>query len=110
VANCTCLPSYTGDPYIGCQRECTKDSDCARDEYCENRGCVVDLCLNACGADATCQIFNNKPVCSCERGWTGDPFNKCTRIGNFVKSSINNQFFGLKNFGQSEKRYKTSIL
>merc|ERR1712083_686510 len=35
---------------------------------------------NVCGQGATCEATNHKAVCSCPRGYTGDPFVSCRRF------------------------------
>merc|ERR1712026_460688 len=32
---------------------------------------------NVCGSGANCEVKNHKPICSCPRGFTGDPFVSC---------------------------------
>merc|ERR1712173_443686 len=35
---------------------------------------------NVCGQGATCEATNHKAVCSCPRGYTGDPFVSCRKF------------------------------
>lgn len=79
---CSCLPEYYGDPYFGCKPECILNSDCQRNRACIRNKCS-DPCVGTCGSDATCDVINHIPVCSCPSGTTGDPFHYCTKlIGN----------------------------
>lgn len=74
---CSCLPEYHGDPYMGCKPECILNSDCARNQACLNNKCI-DPCLGTCGNNATCEVINHIPSCSCPRGTKGDPFHYCS--------------------------------
>lgn len=74
-AQCTCLPNYFGSP-PNCKPECVSNSDCAINLACVNMRCV-EPCLNACGTDAECHVTNHVPICTCPRGFTGDPFTYC---------------------------------
>lgn len=46
---------------------------------CQNQKCI-DPCPGTCGIEARCQVINHYAACSCPPGYTGDPFNRCTRI------------------------------
>ena len=42
---CSCVPDYTGDPKILCERivtppECTSDSQCPLENLCQNQRCI----------------------------------------------------------------------
>lgn len=39
----------------------------------------MDPCPGACGSHATCRAQNHFPSCSCDPGYTGDPFSACYR-------------------------------
>lgn len=42
--------------------------------------CIVfapDPCVNACEKNAAYEILNHAPMCSCQKGYEGDPFLKC---------------------------------
>lgn len=73
---CTCLRDYQGDPYVGCRPECTLSTDCAPNKACLNKKCV-DPCPGTCGESAQCDVLNHIPICSCPKGYTGDPFISC---------------------------------
>lgn len=40
----------------------------------------INPCDGVCGTNAKCNVINQKPICSCAEGYTGDPFLKCERI------------------------------
>jgi len=82
-AQCSCPPDFLGDAYSRCYTECTRHSDCASNKACVRLRCQ-DPCFepnpNVCGQGATCEATNHKAVCSCPRGYTGDPFVSCRRF------------------------------
>lgn len=73
---CTCIRDYQGDPYVGCRPECTLSTDCSPNRACLNKKCV-DPCPGTCGQNAQCDVSNHIPICSCPKGYTGDPFINC---------------------------------
>ena len=79
AASCTCFPEMFGDPYIECKPECSINPECPDDKACVNNKCV-DPCPGVCGQHATCRTTRHQPSCTCDPGYTGDPFRFCTRI------------------------------
>lgn len=73
---CTCLPEYRGDPYVGCRPECTVSTDCQKNQICINKKCV-NPCPDTCGINAVCEVINHIPMCSCPAGYTGNSFVSC---------------------------------
>lgn len=76
---CLCLPEYIGNPYEGCRPECTLNSDCPSNKACINNKCK-DPCPGTCAQNAYCQVINHLPTCTCNPGYTGDPFRYCNVI------------------------------
>lgn len=76
---CSCNPNYHGDPYAGCRPECVLSNDCPRDKACIKNRCV-DPCPGTCGHNAVCTVSNHIPMCSCNRGFTGNAFVICSPI------------------------------
>lgn len=76
-AVCSCVQNYIGAP-PNCRPECIVSSECAPNKACINQKCK-DPCPGTCGINARCQVVNHNPVCSCEIGYTGDPFISCTK-------------------------------
>lgn len=76
-AVCSCQSDYIGMP-PNCKPECEVSSECAQNKACINKKCV-DPCPGTCGENALCKVVNHNPICSCSRGYTGDPFIGCTR-------------------------------
>lgn len=74
-AVCSCLPNYVGSP-PECRPECVVSSECTLATACINQKCV-DPCPGTCGLGANCQVINHSPICSCNVGFTGDPFTRC---------------------------------
>lgn len=87
VARCTCIPPYIGDAYTtGCRPECVFNADCPSNLACIKQYCR-DPCRGVCGQNAECSVVNHIPVCTCERGYQGDPFTGC-RLSKFIPPSI----------------------
>lgn len=40
---------------------------------------VTTCTASTCGQNAQCQVIGGRPVCSCYRGYSGDPLSVCTR-------------------------------
>lgn len=80
---CSCLPDYFGSP-PGCRPECTVSSECSQNKACSNQKCI-DPCAGICGINANCQVINHSPICSCQLGYTGDPFTRCSRTPRMLK-------------------------
>lgn len=74
-AVCSCLPEYVGVP-PSCRPECTSSSECPSELACVNQKCQ-DPCPGVCGHLAECKVRNHVPLCSCQIGYTGDPFTRC---------------------------------
>ena len=77
-AVCSCLPEYMGSP-PNCRPECVVSSECPLTKACVNQKCV-DPCPGTCGLNARCEVINHSPICSCQSGYTGDPFTRCFPI------------------------------
>lgn len=73
---CSCLPNFVGRA-PNCRPECTLNSECPANLACINERCK-DPCPGSCGFNAFCNVVNHSPVCSCETGYTGDPFAGCS--------------------------------
>lgn len=76
-AVCSCQIDYVGIP-PQCRPECVVSSECPQDKACIKQKCT-DPCPNMCGENAFCKVVNHNPICSCTRGFTGDPFTRCNR-------------------------------
>lgn len=55
------------------------NAECARNLACMREKCR-DPCPGSCGIGATCNVINHTPICSCDVGFTGDPFTICNPI------------------------------
>lgn len=75
---CSCLPNYIGTP-PSCRPECTINPECPINQVCTRQKCI-DPCPGSCGANAKCSVINHMPTCSCETGYTGDPFTYCSPV------------------------------
>ena len=88
--SCKCMSGYLGDPKTGCRPECILNSECSTQEACIEKRCQ-DPCTNTCGVHAKCSVVNHFAVCTCQDGFSGNPFKICTKIDNstFVKKLTN---------------------
>lgn len=73
---CSCLPEYQGDPYVGCRPECVLNTECPSNKACIRNKCV-DPCPGTCGYNALCDVYNHVPMCRCPHGMTGNAFVQC---------------------------------
>lgn len=76
-AVCSCLPDMIGAP-PNCRPECLVSSECPLDRSCINQKCASP-CIGVCGLNSRCTVVNHNPICSCELGYTGDPFVRCVK-------------------------------
>lgn len=76
---CICKPDYLGNPYEGCRPECSLNTDCPSNKACINNKCQ-DPCPGTCAIYAVCQTVYHVPTCTCNNGYTGDPFRFCTPV------------------------------
>lgn len=75
IAVCSCIPTYVGSP-PNCRPECVVNADCSLDRSCISQKCK-DPCPGTCGINARCNVVNHSPICSCNGGFSGDPFIRC---------------------------------
>lgn len=73
---CSCIQGYVSSP-PNCRPECTINSECSGNQACINQKCR-DPCPGSCGINAKCAVVNHNAVCSCNPGYTGDPFKGCS--------------------------------
>lgn len=76
-AVCSCLPKYQGRP-PNCRPECSVSTDCPNHLACANEKCV-DPCHGTCGINTLCTVRSHIPMCSCEQGYSGDPYSVCQK-------------------------------
>ena len=74
---CSCQKNYVGDPNVSCRPECILSSDCPVSQACIRSTCQ-DPCPGTCGINAVCVVNNHNPICSCQKGHSGDPFSQCS--------------------------------
>ena len=86
-AICSCPANFLGDPFSRCYPECTQHEECASNLACFNLKCT-NPCSGACGDNADCRVENHKAICSCPKGYTGHPFDRCRP---FTKSNFHHQ-------------------
>lgn len=84
AGSCSCLPSYQGDPYVGCRPECVLNTDCNKNLACINNNCK-NPCQSVCGSNAECYVINHSPLCTCLSGFTGNPSSHCHEIPSMFK-------------------------
>ena len=76
---CVCKPNYVGNPILGCRPGCLLNSHCPVDQACHNFQCT-DPCPGTCGQAALCMIINQKPMCLCPNGFSGNPYQGCQKL------------------------------
>jgi len=88
-ALCSCPPGYRPDPdaYIRCKPyECLTDPECPTTLACQNENCV-DPCK--CARNADCSARNHRGICTCQPGFTGDPYGvACTPSKNALSFDL----------------------
>jgi hypothetical protein len=72
---CSCLPTFIGMP-PNCRPECVIHSECPSNQACIRERCRGP-CPGACGTGAQCHVLNHLPICTCQEGYSGDPFTSC---------------------------------
>ena len=77
--------------------ECLIHEDCAQHQYCSPDLRCVNACstncrkftieknilikiISVCGAHALCTAALHRPVCACEDGYEGNPYDRCTKV------------------------------
>lgn len=90
---CSCLPNFVGRA-PNCRPECVINAECPGNLACQQEKCI-DPCPGSCGPNTDCIVITHRPVCSCQVGYTGDPFAGC----NIVPSKINISFLMEMSFG-----------
>lgn len=75
IAVCSCQSGFMGSP-PNCRPECVQSSECPADRACINQKCQ-DPCPSACGQNTECRVINRSPMCTCNPGFSGDPFTIC---------------------------------
>lgn len=89
AGSCICISDYFGNPYEGCRPECILNTDCASNRACIKNSCN-DPCPGTCDQNARCQVINHLPSCTCNVGYTGDPYKLCSLQQNDRKQQNNN--------------------
>lgn len=75
---CSCQKGYFGKP-PNCHPECLVNGECPPNKACIREKCL-DPCQGTCGVNAVCNAINHQAICSCPPGYTGDPFETCSKI------------------------------
>lgn len=78
IPACSCRPNYIGVP-PSCRPECVISAECTSQLACIKQRCR-DPCPGSCGYNARCHVLNHVPVCTCNEGFTGDPFTQCNQV------------------------------
>lgn len=77
-AVCACEPGTLGAP-PSCRPQCVINQDCPLALACLAGSCV-NPCAGSCGFNARCVVQNHRPLCSCDEGYSGDPFAGCNPL------------------------------
>jgi len=79
TATCKCPAGFQGDPFVSCKKgECEYDHECPRSLACFNFNCR-DPCIGTCGQNTNCEVRDHRPICSCVKGFRGDPLIACDK-------------------------------
>ena len=57
--------------------ECTTDSECPDHLACIQEKCLDPCTTLACGINAQCSVKRHRAICTCRRGFVGDPNTVC---------------------------------
>jgi len=101
---CGCPEGTTGDPSVRCEgmedqmmnnnvnksgggnmEMCSRHTECKESEICV-RGQCSDPCRSTmdaggmCGENSKCVVLQHTPLCGCQDGFSGNPYQRCTRI------------------------------
>lgn len=83
---CQCQDGYSGNPAKECTKiQCSKNIDCAQDEFCDSGNCH-NIC-NQCGVGARCSADGGNTDCYCPPGTRGNPKISCATSK--TKHSVN---------------------
>ncbi|XKL64389.1 hypothetical protein PGB90_004475 [Kerria lacca] len=77
VPTCSCLPTYIGSPLIGCRHECETDYECSPSQHCRDYQCTPACKAGVCAPTAICEVSGHRAVCTCPKGYFGDPYVSC---------------------------------
>ena len=55
--------------------------------------------ISVCGPHAICTAAVHRPVCACEDGYEGNPYDKCTKVS--LKLFINEVYNWIKNISDA---------
>lgn len=77
-AVCACEAGTLGAP-PACRPQCIINQDCPLALACLTGTCV-NPCVGSCGFNTRCSVQNHQPICSCDVGYSGDPFAGCSRF------------------------------
>lgn len=103
AGSCSCLPEYIGNPYEGCRPECVLNSDCPASYACIQNKCR-DPCPGTCGLNAECHVVNHLAACTCNVGYTGNPFSFCNPLPTESKQQtaiVLKTSFDIRNFSRN---------
>lgn len=85
--------------FLAPRPECTSDPECPLHLACIQERCQDPCSTFTCGTNAECQVRNHRAVCSCKRGYEGDPYRICVEremtncIVNFECQLIDDSLF-----------------
>lgn len=87
-AVCACEAGTLGAP-PACRPQCVINQDCPLALACLSGTCV-NPCMGSCGFNTRCSVQNHQPICTCDVGYSGDPFAGCSRFEGKLCSICNN--------------------
>jgi hypothetical protein len=63
----------------GSGKECVLNVECSDVEKCIQNKCINPCSHDICGQNADCTVKKHNPICSCKKGYEGDPFVTCKK-------------------------------
>ncbi|ODN00058.1 Sushi, nidogen and EGF-like domain-containing protein 1 [Orchesella cincta] len=73
---CTCPPGHEGNPYVSCMPIRTGPPPSS--DFPQSTSAADPVCFpSPCGQFAECSVVNNSPMCTCQPGFEGNPYQEC---------------------------------
>jgi len=89
VATCECIKPFEGNPWVGCELNCTKNEECPDTQVCNqpSQRCVnpcdpeYQPFFTQCGRNAACKVKEHTPYCFCPDDFPhGSPHIHCKEV------------------------------
>lgn len=64
-------------PFSAARPECLTDNDCEVNLACIQQRCLDPCSSITCGTNAICSVNSHRALCTCRKGFEGDPYTSC---------------------------------